>query len=285
MAITDAPVTQMTLSVSALLALQRAVGVSMLPAHLRVRPQLLRISDQELSMTSVEREVLTDAGLLDEGGRPDPDAATVLRALASSDAEINATLQARDRLVTYVCLVRRNELFVSAARCGDEVVIDVYTGLTEQQVIGLFAELVDRYLFDAHDDEPAEIDRWSGPMSPIHDTLQSQDGPQRSWADALGDLGVPRGVATTLFHSETSWLVRAEIAAYLNHEGSRSDPDTIVRVSVTEVGAVMTSFASDTNRQRWLTVEPFEPARMERLIVSAVRSVPLSAWFTHSRTD
>ncbi|MGD9622340.1 MAG: ESX secretion-associated protein EspG [Mycolicibacterium sp.] len=285
MSVSAAPVTEMTLSVSALLALQRVVGVSMLPAHLRVRPQLLRVSDQQLSITAEEAEVLIAAGLLDEGGRPDSDAATVVRALASGDAEINVTLEARDRATTYVCLVRRHELFVSAVRCGDDVVIDAFTGLNEHQVTALVAELMDRYVFDSHDDDPADIDRWSGPMTPIHEALQSQETASRGWADSLGDLGVPRGVATTLFHSETSWLARAEIGAYLNHEGSRSDPDTIVRVAATGIGAVMTSFASDNNRQRWLTVEPYEPERMERLISSAIRSVPLAAWFSHSRTD
>lgn len=280
-----APVAQMTLSVSALLAVQRAVGVSMLPAHLRIRPQLLRVCDRQLPVSDGEQGPLVAAGLLDEFGRPDPDVTTVVRALASGDAEINLTLDARERATTYVCVVRRHELFVSAARCGDEVVIDAYTGLTESQVGALLAELVDRYVFEVYEDEPAEIDRWTGPMTPIYEALCSPATTQRGWASLLGDLGVPAAVATTLFHSETSWLARAEVGAYLNHEGSRSDPDTVVRVSATEMGAVMTSFASDNNRQRWLTVEPFDPERMERLILSAIRSVPLSAWFSHSRTD
>lgn len=281
---------QVTLSVSALLALQRVLELSMLPAHLGIRPQLWRLgADVRLEITAQEREVLRAAGdpgglwLLDAADRVHPDVKVIVRALGAPDAEIDLTLGAPGRRDTFMCLVRSRELYVSAARCGDEVVIDAYSGWREGEVVSALAETMEGYVFDDVDDEPAPIARGSYPLHEVHQAMTSTSA--QDWTETLTAHGMPRSVARMLKRSETACLGRAEVAAYLNHEGGRSDPDTIVRLSATDAGALMTSFASDNNRTRWLAVEPYDPDRLRRLIIEAIRSVPRSAWFTHSRSD
>lgn len=289
MGVSAVPLSQITMSVSALLALQRVLGISMLPAHLGIRPQLTRLGvDIVLEITDHEREVLAgaggpDVGLIDAAGVPNPDVAVIMRALAAPDAEINVTLGAPERQDTFVCLIRCNELFVSAARCGDEVVIDAYSGWDERHVVSQLAATVEDYVFATASDDPAPIERGQFQLNVVYDALTSTAADE--WTETLSAKGIPRSVARMLHRGETACLGRAEVAAYLNHEGVRSDPDTIVRLTATDVGAMMTSFASDNNRTRWLTVEPYEPDRLETLIIKAIRSVPQSAWFTHCRSD
>lgn len=273
---------ELTLSVSALLAVQQVADTAVLPAHLRIRPQLTRIADNVVPITDEEREVLTAAGVL-SGDVLDPDVVTMVRSLAAPDAEINLTLAAKGRADTYFCLARSHELVVSAARCGDDVVMDAYVGLSEQEVIDLLAATVTGYCFGGEEGQGARVDRCEFQLTPVYDTLCSEE--PASWVDALQTQGVSRSVGSILLRSETDMLARAEVAAYLNHEGGRSDPDSILRLTTMSDGAIMTSFVSDNNRTRWLTVEPYDPLRLERAIRDAVRSVPESAWFTHCRTD
>ncbi|PQM45301.1 hypothetical protein C1Y40_04526 [Mycobacterium talmoniae] len=276
-------VAELTLSVSALLAFQRLASITMLPAHLRIRPQLLQIADTVVSLTDDERDTLTQAGML-RGGDVDSDALVILRALAYPDTEINMTLAAAQRDDTYVCLARRDKLVVVASRCGDEVTIDAYTNLDEPQLVGQLAATIRRYVFADDSSAPtAAIDRVSFPLSTVYDAMCTQD-PQE-WSTELCARGLPRSVAGVLQRSETQLQARGEVAAYLNHEGGRSAPDMIARVTATADEAIITSFASDNNGQRWLTVEPYEEMRLERVILAAIRSVPRSAWFTHARTD
>ncbi|MBU8817536.1 hypothetical protein EB74_30050 [Mycobacterium sp. SWH-M5] len=278
--------TELTFTVSALLAFQRLASITTLPAHLRIRPQLLKVSDTELDITDAERETLESAELLTEAGL-DPDALVMLRALSSPDTEINLTLGARERLETYVVLARRHHLLVAATRCGDDVTIDAYTHVTEAQIVTMITETIRHYVFGAQGDDAVRptIERVMFPLSAVYDTLCSEQ-PQE-WKSALEAIGVPRSVAGVLHRSETELVARAEVAAYLNHEGGRSQPDTIARLTTMGDGqeAIITSFSSDNNARRWLTVEPYDAARLERVILGAIRSVPDSAWFTHSRTD
>lgn len=274
---------ELSFSVSALLAFQRVAGISMLPVHLRIRPQLLRISDTDLTISDEEEETLTRAGLLTASG-PEPDALMMVRALAFPDAEINLTLAAAGRSDTYVCVARRHELLVVAARCGDDVTIDAYTGVGEPELVGMLADTIRAYLFDGDDTGVGgPLERVTFPLDPIHETLCAEE-PQR-WVTVLHERGIPRQLASLLYRCEVDLQGRAEVAAYLNHEGARSEPDTIVRLTTIPDGAILTSFASDNNDRRWLTVEPYESPRLERIILSAIRSVPQAAWFTHNRTD
>lgn len=270
------------MSVSALLALQQVADLAFLPAHLRIRPQLTRISEHRVQISDEEREVLTASGCLD-GDQLDGDVLTMLRALAAPDAEINVTLGARGRDDTYYCLARSHELVVAAARCGDDVIMDAYVGLNEAQIIELLTQMITEYCFGSDEGQGARVDRTRFQLGPVYETMCSEHPSE--WVDALQVQGVSRALGSVLLRSETEMLARAEVAAYLNHEGGRSDPDTIVRLTTMADGAIMTSFVSDNNATRWLMVEPYEPKGLERFIRSAVRSVPQSAWFTHCRTD
>lgn len=277
--------TQINLSVSALLAFQRLAEISRLPEHLRIRPQLISVGDTTLPITDDEYEALVAGGLLSPAEGVDPEALTILRALNACDSEINVTLALRDRMDTFVVFVRRNNLFVSAIRCGDEVTIDAFTHLGEPDVVGLLADTIRPYLFAESNGEgegyPFEAGRF--PMATLAQTMADTD-PQ-DWVKELGRHGVPAAIAGVLLDAETNMTGRVEVAAYLNQEGGKIPPDTIVRVTNTLSGALMTSFASDNNGRSWLTVEPYESAGLERLIVGAIRSVPGVAWFTHNRTD
>jgi hypothetical protein len=277
-----AAVSELTFSVSALLAFQRLAEIAILPAHLRIRPQLLQISDTTVPISDEEHEILTAAGLLTAEG-PDADAVMILRALSSPDSEINVTLGAPGRADTYVCLARRHQLLISAARCVDDVTIDAYTMVNESELVGVVADTVRSYLFGKDPGEGAAVERTSFPLSMVYDTMCAED--PIDWAASLQAQGIPRALAAVLYRSEVSMDGRAEVAAYLNHEGVRSAPDTVLRVTSMPDGAIMTSFASDNNQQRWLTVEPYESGRLERAIAEAIRSVPGESWFTHSRTD
>lgn len=277
--------TQIDVSVSALLAFQRLAEISRLPEHLRIRPQLISVGDSALPITDDEHEALVAGGLFSPVEGIDPEAGLILRALNSCDSEINLTLGMRDRMDTFVVFVRRNNLYVSAIRCGDEVTIDAFTHLGETEVVGLLADTIRPYLFCESDGEgegyPFEAGRF--PMATLAETMADND-PQ-DWIKELGRHGVPPAVAGVLLDAETNMSGRVEVAAYLNQEGGKIPPDTIVRVTNTASGAVMTSFASDNNRRSWLTVEPYAAGGLERLILSAIRSVPGAGWFSHSRTD
>lgn len=270
------------MSVSALLAIQQVADLAMMPAHLRIRPQLTRISASRVQISDEEREVLTASGYLN-GEDLDTDVLTMLRVLAAPDAEINLTLGAQGRADTYYVLARSHELVVGAARCGQDVVMDAYVGLDEAQVVDLLAETINGYCFGAEVGLGAAVDRARFQLGPVYETMCSEVPSE--WVDALQTQGVSRALGSVLLRSETDMLARAEVAAYLNHEGGRSAPDTIVRLTTMSDGAIMTSFVSDNNATRWLTVEPYEPQALERAIRSAVRSVPESAWFTHCRSD
>lgn len=274
--------TEMTFTVSALLAFQRLAHVSMLPAHLRIRPQLLSISDQDLGIEPEEQDVLADAGLIGAGG-PNSDAVTALRALASPDSEINVTLGGTDRADTFICLARRHQLFIAAARCGDDVTIDAYTHLEPSDVVALLSETVRQYMFAGQEMAGVGVDRCEFPMHDVHSAMVSED--PSNWVATLASQGMSREVASVLLRSETELVTRAEVAAYLNHDVVRSNPDTILRVTALPEGALMTSFATDNNERRWLTVEDYHPQRLNRAILGALNSVPGAAWFTHSRSD
>lgn len=273
---------EMTFTVSGLLAFQRLAQVSMLPAHLRIRPQLLALSIQELEITAEEHDVLLAAGLLGPSG-PNADAVTSLRALASPDAEINVTLGGAERADTYICLVRRHQLYVAAVRCGEDVTIDAYTHLNEGDVIDLIAQTLRQYMFGGEEAGGLGIERCEFPMHDVHTTMTSEK--PENWPTSLAALGMSRDIATALLRSETELVTRAEVAAYLNHEVVRSNPDTILRVTSLSDGALMTSFATDNNQRRWLTVEDYHPDRFDRAIREAIKSVPGGNWFTHSRSD
>ncbi|ETZ55242.1 hypothetical protein L838_0898 [Mycobacterium avium MAV_120709_2344] len=58
-------VTQLSLSVWRCWRFSGCAGISMLPAHLRIRPQLVRVAGQDLPVTDEEHAVLVDAGLYD----------------------------------------------------------------------------------------------------------------------------------------------------------------------------------------------------------------------------
>ncbi|ART74356.1 hypothetical protein BTO20_37695 (plasmid) [Mycobacterium dioxanotrophicus] len=273
---------ELTLTVSALLAVQQVADIAILPAHLRIRPQLTRISNQRMRITDEERDVLTAAGVL-RGDELDPDVVTMVRSLTAPDAEINLTLAGKDRADTYYCLARSHELVVAAARCGDDVVMDAYVGLSESDVVSLLAATIDGYCFGEEEGRGLAIDSAEFQLTPVYDTL-CREAPSL-WVDALQAQGVSRSLGSVLLRSETDLLARAEVAAYLNHEGGRSNPDSIVRVTSMSDGAIMTSFVSDNNATRWLRVESYEPSHMKRTIRGAIRSVPESSWFTHCRTD
>ncbi|WP_454793838.1 ESX secretion-associated protein EspG [Mycolicibacterium lutetiense] len=267
---------------SAVLAIQQVADLAMLPAHLRIRPQLTRISASRVQISDEEREVLTASGYLN-GEELDTDVLTMLRALAAPDAEINLTLASQGRADTYYVLARSHELVVAAARCGQDVVMDAYVGVDEAQVIDLLTQTITGYCFGADEGLGAAIDRTRFRLNPVYDAMCSEVPSE--WVDALQTQGISRALGSVLLRSETDMLARAEVAAYLNHEGGRSEPDSIVRLTTMSDGAIMTSFVSDNNATRWLTVEPYESQALERSIRGAVRSVPESAWFTHCRTD
>ena len=273
---------EMTFTVNGLLAFQQIAQVSVLPAHLRIRPQLLRLTTGELDISAEDYDVLREAGLVGVGGA-NPDAVTALRALAFPDAEINVTLGGAQRNDTYICLVRRHALFVAAARCGDDVTIDAYTHLTEADVVDMIAQTVRQYMFGDEEPDGIGIERCEFPMHDVHTAMTTEE--PANWPAALAGLGISRNVATALLRSETELVTRAEVSAYLNHEVIRSNPDTILRVTALSDGALMTSFATDNNERRWLTVEDYHPDRLSRAVLGAIKSVPGSSWFSHSRSD
>jgi hypothetical protein len=277
--------TQISMTVSALLAFQRLAEISRLPAHLRIRPQLLLVGDQPMPITEAEQEILIAGGLLSPSEGIDQEAVVMLRALNVCDAEVNVTLARKGLSDTFVVLARRNNLFVAALRCDDEVIIDAYTHLSETDVVSLLADTIAPYLFAETDGEgegyPFERGRF--PMNTVTETMAGVD-PQ-DWVRELGRHGVPAAIAGVLLDSETNMTGRIEVAAYLNQEGGRVAPDTIGRVTNTPSGALMTSFASDNNQRSWVTVEPYDRTGLERLILGVIRSVPGAAWFDHKRTD
>lgn len=242
-------VTQLSLSVSALLAFQRLAGISMLPAHLRIRPQLVRVAGQDLPVTDEEHAVLVDAGLYD-GTEVDPDAATMIRALVSPDAELDMTLGAPGRDDTYVCLVRRHRLLVAAMRCADEVTIDAYLGYNEHDLTTLLADTVRGYLFGPDGEvTSAPIPRTRFCAADAQAAMSEAETFESSltFATKLKTHGVPEVVAEALYRAELQPLGRAEVSAYLNHEGARSEPDNIVQITNCAAGAVMTMCARDSN--------------------------------------
>jgi len=278
-----AAVVEMTVSTAALLALQGVAGVGVLPPHLRIRPRLITVGDQEVQVSAEERDALTEAGLLREG-EPDRDAILLLRSLAYPDAELNITLGGADRPDTFVCLARSQQLVAAAARCGDEVTIDAYVGLDEAALVELVTTTFERYLFDTDEhDFTNTMDGATVRLGEVYDVM-CRDEPQQ-WTPALRRVGVPADVAAALRRCETDTLRRGEVAAYINHENGRTAGESIVRATTTPQEAVLTSFASDNIGDRWLTVEPYETTRIKRFIVAAIRSVPDKAWFTHCRTD
>lgn len=277
--------TQISMTVSALLAFQRLAEISRLPAHLRIRPQLLLVGDRPMPITDDEQEALIAGGLLSPAEGIDQEAVTVLRALNACDAEINLTLARAGLMDTFAVLARRNNLFVSAIRCGDEVTIDAFTHLSEPDVVGLLADTIVGYLFMDTDGEGESypFERGRFPMNTVANTMA--DTAPEDWVRELGRHGVPAAIAGVLLDAETNMTGRIEVAAYLSQEGGRIAPDTIGRVTNTTSGALMTSFASDNNQRSWLTVEPYDRGGLERLILGAIRSVPGAAWFDHKRTD
>lgn len=279
-----AAVVEMTVSTAALLAFQGVAGIEMLPPHLRIRPRLVTVGDQEVPVSAEEREALTAAGILRDG-EPDRDAILLLRSLAYPDTELNITLGAADRPETFVCLARSRQLVAAAARCGDEVTIDAYVGLDEDALVELVASTFERYLFadDEARDHAVTIDGATVRLGEVYDVM-CRDEPDQ-WTPALRRAGVPADVAAALWRCETDMVRRGEVVAYINHENGRTAGDSIVRATTTPQDAVLTSFASDSIGDRWLTVEPYETARMKRFILATIRSVPDRAWFTHARTD
>lgn len=277
--------TQISMTVSALLAFQRLAEISRLPAHLRIRPQLLLVGDRPMPITDDEQEALIAGGLLSPAEGIDQEAVTVLRALNACDAEINLTLARAGLMDTFAVLARRNNLFVSAIRCGDEVTIDAFTHLSEPDVVGLLADTIVGYLFMDTDGEGESypFERGRFPMNTVANTMA--DTAPEDWVRELGRHGVPAAIAGVLLDAETNMTGRIEVAAYLSQEGGRIAPDTIGRVTNTTSGALMTSFASDNNQRSWLTVEPYDRGGLERLILGTIRSVPGAAWFDHKRTD
>lgn len=282
-----AAVAQVTLSVSSLLALQRLTGVTMLPAHLRIRPQLLRMADRDLPVSAEERQVLSDAGLLD-GNVVDPDAVTMLRALVSPDAEITMTLAAPGLDDTYVSLIRRSELVVAAIRCDDSVTIDAYMNFHERDVVAVLASTIRSYLFGP--DSQGVAARIPATRFPADAAVAAMSTAgvfegSMTFYEALKPHGVPELVADALYRAEKNPLGRAQVCAYIAHEGTRSSSEIIVQVTNTSTGALMTSCSLDNNLQRWITAEPYDDDELERRISAAIRSVPASSWFTHCRTD
>lgn len=282
-----AAVVQMSVSVSALLAFQRVAEVTMLPAQLHIRPQLLTMADRRLSISDDERRVLTEAKMLD-GDVPNEDAVTLLHALVSPDAEINLTLGAPGRHDTYVSLARRNELLVSAIRCNDDVTIDAYMSFQERDVISLLASTIRNYLFGPEEDGvPANIVQTRFSADDVVAAMCSEGAFEGSltFYSAVKPHGVPESVADVLYLGEKAPFGRVYLAAFLCHEGTRSDPEVTVMVTNTSAGAVMTVVSLDNNGTRWVTAEPYDAAELERRIAAAIRSVPAAAWFTHCRTD
>lgn len=280
-------VTQVTMSVSALLAFQRLAEISFLPAQLRIRPTLLTVADQTLPITAAERQVLTEAGLL-TGGTLDAEMVTILRALVYGDTEIDMTLGAPGRADTFVCLVRRSRLLVSAIRCGDDVTLDAYVDVAENAVIALLASTIRSYLFgDDGEAAPARIPQVRFAAGDVVAAMTAADvfDGSLTFYEAVKPFGVPESVSDVLYQAEKSPLGRAEVSAYLSHEGARSGPDTIVQITNCAAGAVMTSCRSDNTGGRWITAEPYDHDELERRIATAIRSVPGAAWFTHCRTD
>lgn len=279
-----AAVVEMTVSTQALLAFQGIAGIEMLPPHLRIRPRLVTVGDQEVPVSAEEREALTTAGILRDG-EPDRDAILLLRSLAYPDAELNITLGAHDRPDTFVCLARSRQLVAAAARCGDEVTIDAYVGLDEAALVDLVSRTFEAYLFDT-DESPNPTSTIEGAtvrLGQVYD-IMCRDEPQQ-WTPALRRAGVPADVAAALRRCETDTVRRGEVAAYINHENGRTAGESIVRATTTPQEAVLTSFATDNIGDRWLTVEPYDTARIKRFILATIRSVPDKSWFIHARSD
>ncbi|APA78408.2 hypothetical protein BB737_14955 [Mycobacterium avium subsp. hominissuis] len=282
-----AAVVQMSVSVSALLAFQRVAEVTMLPAQLHIRPQLLTMADRRLSITDDERRVLTEANML-AGDVPNEDAVTLLHALVSPDAEINLTLGAPGRHDTYVSLARRNELLVSAIRCNDDVTIDAYMSFQERDVISLLAATIRNYLFGPDEDgTPANIAQTRFSADDVVAAMCGEGAFEGSltFYSAVKPHGVPESVADVLYLCEKTPLGRVYLAAFLCHEGTRSEPEVTVMVTNTSAGAVTTVVSLDNNGTRWVTAEPYDASELERRIATAIRSVPAASWFTHCRTD
>lgn len=279
---TRSAVLELDFSISALNALQKVLDLPVLRGQLHLQPQL---NATLVPLTDAEREFLVEKGFLVDG-QVDTDVAAVLRMLATPDTEIELTISRPGFKDTFVSIVRRGEYIITAVfRGGDKVFIDTYEGrAAEQEVTTLAAHTIRAELFPEGDDGVAA--KIQDAIIPLNDlgAVMSEFNPE-DWRHELSRLGIPAEAAEILHEGEVSNKGRAEFSAYLNHENGRTKPDTILRVTLSSSGAVMTSFATDANRKRWLTVEPYSSSVLDRRVLSAIRSVPDHAWFTHKRTD
>lgn len=279
---TRSAVLELEFSVSALHALQKVLDLPVLRGQLHLQPQL---NETIVPLTEAEHNFLVEKGFLVDGAI-DPEVAAVLRILATPDAEIELTLTRPGFKDSFVSIVRRGELIITASfRGGDMVYIDAYEGrATEEDVTILAVDTIRSQMFPAGDDGVGAD--FQDAIVPLNDlvAVSSQFNPE-DWGREFGRLGIPADAADIMHEGEVSNEGRAEFSAYLNHENGRTPPDTVLRVTLSPSGAHITSFATDQNRKRWLTVEPYSPSVLDRRVLSALRSVPDRVWMTHDRGD
>lgn len=279
---TRSAVLELEFSVSALHALQKVLDLPVLRGQLHLQPQL---NETIVPLTDAERNFLVEKGFMIDGVI-DPEVASVLRILATPDAEIELTLTRPGFKDSFVSIVRRGELIITACfRGGDMVYIDAYEGrATEQDVTILAVDTIRAELFPDGDDGVGAD--FQDAIIALNDLVAGLNAfNPEDWRREFSRLGIPADAASIMHEGEVSNQGRAEFSAYLNHENGRTAPDTVLRVTLSPSGAQMTSFATDHNRKRWLTVEPYSASVLERRVLSALRAVPDRAWMTHKRTD
>ncbi|MDM2164734.1 ESX secretion-associated protein EspG [Mycobacteroides abscessus] len=274
----DVSLPQQTYTVGALLAAQRLLRISSLPAFLKIRPQQLGGE-----LTSGEWAAL-EKGRVVIAGEVDPELEVILRALARPDAEVRVKLEYRERLDTRMVISRSNRLVVVATLCGDEINIDPYTDVTTAEQIGReIAGQVAGYMFATK--EPRGV-RISPTLVSATAALGGLAGADReNWRTSLTDAGIAADAAEVLNEMEAAPLARAEISAALCQVNAYGDSDSVVRVVDTALGAGMTSFTSDNNGQVWVRVEPYDARILPNLIAACIQGVPHSGWFTHQRHE
>ena len=280
----SAPAIGLTLSTSALLALQGMVDVEQVSHHLRVRPRLVRVVGERVGASAAEREALAQAGLLTAAGAVDENVAAVVTALSEADAEVNVTLVAADRAETRLVVARQHRLVVVAARCAEEVVIDAWAAMSLDGIAEQITATIDAVVGAQLGEQCAGS--FEGSTFGVGDVRAAMsDSPVEQWQPRLRAAGVPAPVAALLQRCETDLVARAEVSTHVNQFGGVLPGDVVMRATATPAEAVLTSVSTPGRGPALLTVEPYSLTDVNRLVVNVMRSVPGKGWDRHSRCD
>ncbi len=269
---------QQTYKVSDVLALQKLLRISLLPAHLAIRAVLL-VGD----ISDAERDSLTRGHAL-LAGEVDPEVAVIMRALVHADTEIQMTLGATGRMDTRIVIARSNKLIVIASHCGDDVTIDAYLNVnTSADLARLILATAHPYMFG--DNVPSVLPFRTAHIPAAATFRTLNEYAHTEWVENLNYAGVPADIAGYLHDSETNLKARVEVAAALCREGSYIHGSSVLRATAISGGGILTSVVIDNGGNASLRVDPYDLDTFEQLIVSTIDTVGGGIWFAHRRTD